>query len=313
MDQLRALKYFAAVAETGSFTKAAKQFDVPSSSLSRRVADLEKSLGASLLKRTTRSVQLTEIGRDYFSQVQDILQQLEQSNESVRSYHAKPMGLLRISAMVGIGERILLPLMEEFSALYPEIILDISLSDELSALGRDDVDIAIRGGYAPNERVLAIRLMDNDFIAVAAPAYLIEHGSPRHPKELREHKGLYFRTPNGPQTWYYQQDEQWHTAAVVPAAISNNGKWLAKKAANADGIMMAPRWMLADYLQRGELQELQLEPKLKVTQNRELAVYLLYQKQRYLVPKVKVAVDFIVARVKAKSSKSKIKGSDYLI
>lgn len=300
MDQLRALKYFAAVAESGSFTKAAKQFDVPSSSLSRRVADLEKSLGASLLKRTTRSVQLTEIGRDYFAQVQDILQQLEQSNESVRSYHAKPMGLLRISAMVGFGERILLPLFEEFSALYPEIVLDISLSDELSALARDDVDIAIRGGYAPNERVLAIRLMDNEFVAVAAPAYFAEHGTPKHPQELRQHKGLYFRTPNGAQSWYYQQDEQWHTAAVPHAAISNNGKWLAKKAANGEGIMMAPRWMLADYLQRGELQVLSLEPELKVTQNKELAVYLLYQKQRYLVPKVKVAVDFLVARVKGK-------------
>ncbi|MGJ8689754.1 MAG: LysR substrate-binding domain-containing protein [Gammaproteobacteria bacterium] len=300
MDQLRALKYFAAVAESGSFTKAAKQFDVPSSSLSRRVADLEKSLGASLLKRTTRSVQLTEIGRDYFSQVQDILQQLEQSNESVRSYHAKPMGLLRISAMVGFGERILLPLFEEFSTLYPEIVLDISLSDELSALARDDVDIAIRGGYAPNERVLAIRLMDNEFVAVAAPTYFAEHGTPKHPQELRQHKGLYFRTPNGAQSWYYHQDEQWHTASVPHAAISNNGKWLAKKAANGEGIMMAPRWMLADYLQRGELQVLSLEPELKVTQNKELAVYLLYQKQRYLVPKVKVAVDFLVARVKGK-------------
>ena len=298
MDQLRALKYFAAVAQTGSFTKAAKQFDVPSSSLSRRVADLEKSLGASLLKRTTRSVQLTEIGRTYFSQVQDILLQLEQSNESVRSYQAKPMGLLRISAMVGFGERILLPLLEEFSELYPDVILDISLSDELSALGRDDVDIAIRGGYAPNERVLAIRLMDNEFIPVAAPAYLAKNGTPKHPLELRDHKGLYFRTPAGAQNWYYQQEEQWHIASVAHVAISNNGKWLAKKAANGEGIMMAPRWMLADYLQRGELQELPLEPALKVTQNAELAVYLLYQKQRYLVPKVKVAVDFLVARVK---------------
>lgn len=300
MDQLRALKYFAAVAQTGSFTKAAKQFDVPSSSLSRRVADLKKSLGASLLKRTTRSVQLTEIGRTYFSQVQDILLQLEQSNESVRSYQAKPMGLLRISAMVGFGERILLPLLEEFSELYPDVVLDISLSDELSALGRDDVDIAIRGGYAPNERVLAIRLMDNEFIPVVAPAYIAKHGMPKHPLELREHKGLYFRTPAGAQNWYYQQDEQWHTASVAQVAISNNGKWLAKKAANGEGIMMAPRWMLADYLQRGELQELPLEPALKVTQNAELAVYLLYQKQRYLVPKVKVAVDFLVARVNGK-------------
>ena len=301
MDQLRALKYFVAVAEFGSFTKAAKQFSVPPSSLSRRVADLENSLGASLLKRTTRSVQLTEIGRNYFSQVKDILHQLEQINESVRSYHAKPMGQLKVSSMVGFGERVLLPLFEEFSRLYPEIILDISLSDELSTLGRDDVDIAIRGGYAPNERVQAIRLMDNEFIPVAAPAYIAKNGMPKHPRELRQHRGLFYRTPVGPQSWFYQQDDQWHTAPIAEAAISNSGKWLADKAVNGDGIMMAPRWTLTDLIAQGELQILPIEPTLKVTQNSELAVFLLYQKQRYLVPKVKVAVDFLVANIKQRN------------
>jgi DNA-binding transcriptional LysR family regulator len=300
MDQLRALKYFAAVAESGSFTKAAKQFSVPPSSLSRRVADLEDSLGASLITRTTRSVQLSEIGRNYLTQVQDILQRLEQSNASVRSYHAKPMGQLRISSMVGFGERILIPLLEEFSRLYPEIILDISLSDELSTLGRDDVDIAIRGGYAPDERVLAIRLMDNEFIPVAAPSYLAKNGTPKHPQDLSEHKGLYYRTPNGRQSWFYKQDDQWHTAIVPEAAISNNGKWLAQKAVNGEGVMMAPRWTLRDYICSGELRTLAIEPPLKITQNSDLAVFLLYQKQRYLVPKVKVAVDFLVARIKGK-------------
>ncbi|MDG1905670.1 MAG: LysR substrate-binding domain-containing protein [Arenicella sp.] len=300
MDQLRALKYFAAVAEFGSFTEAAKQFSVPPSSLSRRVADLEESLGASLLKRTTRSVQLTEIGREYFAQVKDILHQLDQSNESVRSYHAKPTGYLKISSMVSFGERILIPLLDEFSTLYPEVILDISLSDELSSLGHDDVDIAIRGGYAPNERVLAIRLMDNEFIPVASPAYLAKNGTPKHPRDLSEHRGLYYRTPVGPQTWLYEQDQQWHTVPVPEVAISNNGQWLANRALNDEGILLAPRWALADYIRRGELQELMITPKLKITQKHDFAIYLLHQKQRYLVPKVKVTVDFLVAKITGK-------------
>lgn len=200
--------------------------------------------------------------------------------------------------MVGFGERILLPLCEEFSALYPEVVLDISLSDELSTLGRDDIDIAIRGGYAPNERVQAIRLMDNEFIMVASPSYLAKNGLPRHPGELSQHKGLIYRTPVGPQSWFYQQDDQWHTASITHTAISNNGKWLGEKAVRGEGIMMAPSWALSDYIRRGELQQLTIKPELKVTQNTSLAVYLLYQKQRYLVPKVKVAVDFLIARVK---------------
>lgn len=298
MDQLRALRYFSKVAETGSFTRAASAFDVPPSSLSRRIADLEKNLGATLLKRSTRVVKLTEVGNTYYQQIQDILQQLEQSNEAVRSYQTKPMGQLRISSMVGFGERILLPLLDEFSEMYPQVILDVSLSDELAALGRDDVDIAIRGGYAPNERVLAIKLMDNEFIPVASPGYLAEMGTPQNVQELRQHRGLYFRTPNGPSPWLCNIDGQWHDVSAPAAAISNNGKWLADKAINGQGIMMAPRWLLATYFERGELLELHLDPILHITQNTDLAVYLLYQKQRYLVPKIKAAVDFLVARVR---------------
>ena len=297
MDQLKALRYFSKVVETGSFTRAAAAFSVPPSSLSRRIADLEKSLGANLLKRSTRVVQVTEIGQLYFRQVQDILFQLEQSDETVRSYQAKPMGQLRISSLVGFGERLLLPLMDEFKTLYPDIILDISLSDEISTLGRDDVDIAIRGGYAPNERVQAIRLMNNEFIPVAAPGYLASAGTPENVFALRQHKGLFFRTPNGPNPWLCELAGDWHDVSAPAVAVSNSGKWLGEQAVQGLGIMMAPRWSLVDYLSSGELQELFFDPVLRVSQNPELAIYLLYQKQRYLVPKVKVAVDFLVARI----------------
>lgn len=299
MDELKALRYFSKVVETGSFTQAARAFGVPPSSLSRRVADLEKSLGATLLKRSTRVVKISEIGQSYYLQIQDILNQLEQSNEAVRSYQAKPVGHLHISSMVGFGERILLPMLDEFSQLYPDIVLDVSLSDELSALSRDEVDIAIRGGYAPNERVIAIKLMDNQFIPVASPRYLKERGTPQNPLQLRQHKGLYYRTPNGPTPWLCEIEGQWQDVSAPQVAVSNNGKWLANKAVNDQGIMMAPRWVIEPYLLSGELQELKFDPALRISQNDELAVYLLYQKHAYLVPKVKVAVDFIVARVRS--------------
>ena len=301
MDQLRAIRYFIKVVETGSFTKAASTFNVPPSSLSRRVVDLEKSLGATLLKRSTRLVKLTEVGQIYYNDVQQIVNQLEQSHETVRSYQTTPMGRLSISSMVSFGDKILLPLLEEFNALYPEIILDVSLSDELSTLGRDDVDIAIRGGYAPNERVLAIKLMDNEFIPVASPGYLKKHGVPKNAMELKHHNGLYFKTPLGPTPWLCKVDEQWHDVSGPAVVISNNGAWLSKKACNGEGILMSTRWALASYLESGELQELKFEHQLAVTQNSNMAIYLLYQKQRYLVPKVKAAVDFLVQKIKVKA------------
>ncbi len=114
--------------------------------------------------------------------------------------------------------------------------------------------------------------------------------------ELRQHKGLYFRTPNGPTPWLCNINCQWHDVSG-PAAVSNNGRWLAEKATAGWGILMAPGWALTATIERGDLQELAFDPALTITQNTELAVYLLYQKQRYFVPKVKAAVDFLVARV----------------
>ncbi|MEH6558899.1 MAG: LysR substrate-binding domain-containing protein [Oceanicoccus sp.] len=298
MDQLRALRYFSKVVETGSFTQAANVFSVPASSISRRIADLEKSLGATLLQRSTRSVQLTEIGQLYFEQVHDILARLEQSDEAVRSYQAKPEGRLRISSLVGFGERLVLPLLDEFKQLYPKIVLDVSLSDELKSLERDEVDIAIRGGYAPNERVQAIRLMDNEFIPVASREYLESKGTPQDVFELRQHNGLFYRTPTGPTTWLCELEGQWHDVSGIPVAVSNNGKWLGDQAMAGLGILMAPRWSLIDYLKSGKLEELVFNPVLCVSQNPNLAIYLLYQKQRYLVPKVMAAVEFLVERLK---------------
>ncbi|GLQ29957.1 LysR family transcriptional regulator [Litoribrevibacter albus] len=300
MDQLRALRYFSKVAETGSFTRAADTFGVPPSSLSRRVAALEDDLGATLLKRTTRSVQLTEIGQLYYQQVQDILHQLEQSDEAVRSYQTKPMGQLRISAMTGFGERLLLPLLDEFKQLYPDIILDVSLSDAITKLGRDEVDIAIRGGYAPNERVQAIRLMENEFIPVASPHYLEKMGTPNNVLELKNHLGLFYRTPAGPSPWLCEINGEWRDVSGIPVAISNHGKWLAQLTTEGKGIMMAPRWSVEPYFENGQLQELHFNQPLRITQNPDMAIFLLYQKQQYVVPKVKVAVDFFVARLKDK-------------
>jgi len=300
MDQLKALRYFCEVAETASFTQTAKRFAVPPSSISRRIAALEENLSATLLKRSTRTVQLTEIGETYYHQVKDILYQLEQCDGAVRSYQAKPMGQLRISAMTGFGERLVIPLLDELNERYPDIVLDLSLTDAVSNLGRDDVDIAIRGGYAPNERVQAVRLLNNEFIPVAAPRYLEEMGTPVQATELTKHRGLFYRTPAGPSPWLSNINGEWRNVAGIPVAVSDHSKWLASQALAGRGIMMAPRWSIVEYLNNGTLQELFFDTPLRVSQNADMAIYLLYQKQQYTVPKVKVVVDFLVARLQEK-------------
>lgn len=295
MDQLRALKYFVKVVETGSFTQAAASFGVPPSSLSRRVADLEASLGATLLKRSTRVVNVTEVGQLYYQQVSELLSRLEESAEAVRSYQARPTGQLKISSMVGFGEQILIPLMEKFSEQYPEIVLDIRLSDELSKLDRDDVDLAIRGGYAPDERVIATKLMENEFILLGSPKYLEKHGIPKDPFELRDHRGIHFRTPIGTIPWLCQIDGEWHDVTGETVAISNNGKWIRELVEQGKGLTMIPRWTVQPELKSGSLVELKFDSPLAISQSSGFAIYMLYQKHRYVVPKIKAAVDFLIA------------------
>lgn len=297
MDQLKALRYFAKVAETGSFTRSAAFFSVPASSLSRRIADLEKNLGATLLTRSTRSVQLTEIGQVYFQRTQESLDQLEQNDEAVRAYQTKPQGRISISAMTAFAEHMVLPLLDEFQDHYPDILLDLSLTDELTTLGRDQVDIAIRGGYPPNERVQAIRLMGNEFIPVASRDYLKINGTPKSVFELKDHKALFYRTPNGRAPWICEVDGEWQDVSGIPVAVSNSSQWLGNLVRKGLGITMAPRWLLADQIDSGELQELFFNPTLRISQNADPSIYLLYQKQRYQVPKVKVSVDFFTQRL----------------
>lgn len=290
------MQYFAEVAQTRSFTEAGKRFDVPASSISRRISDLELHLGATLLNRTTRLVHLTEVGQEYYAQVQDILDQIERSETYVRQYQAEPQGKLVISSMVGFGERILIPLLDEFRELHPKVILDVRLSDEVSQLNRDQVDIAIRGGYAPNERVVAKKLMNNQFIPVASPRYLEAHGLPVEHEDLKKHKGLFFRTPMGPTPWLYHDDGQWHDVSPVPELISNNGKWLIARAVEGQGLLMLPAWVVQSQLESGDLVQLKFEPPLQISDAAGFGVYLLYESEMYRIPKIKAAVDFILAR-----------------
>ncbi|WP_189607777.1 LysR family transcriptional regulator [Saccharospirillum salsuginis] len=295
MDKLRALQYYVRVVEEGNFSRAARHFSVPPSSLSRRVADLEAHLGATLLKRSTRHVQPTEVGLLYYDNARDILERLAASDEAVSHYQSRPMGRLRVSATVGFGETILLPVLDRFTRQYPDITLDVRLSDELSVLDRDDIDLAIRGGYAPDERVIGIKLMDNTFVPVASPAYLDRAGYPRHPLDLRQHSGLYFQTPQGPTPWLCRIDGHWQDVSGPPAVISNAGRWLLDQAVAGKGILMMPRWALQPSLDTGELVQLDLTPTPVITRNPDIGIYLLYQKLRYRVPKVRAAVDFLTA------------------
>lgn len=299
MDKLRALQYLLKVADSLSFSRAAKTFGVPASSISRRIADLEAELGVELLHRTTRTVRLTEIGALYLEQVRAGLAQLNDAEELVGLRSSTPSGTLRISAMPGYGQLLLMPALQDFGERYPDIVLDVHLSDALVDLGRDQIDIAIRGGRQPQDRVVMRKLDPNRFILAASPHYLAQMGTPRTLDDLQGHRALMYRGPNAVIKWQGLDDDGWREIPIAPAFISNDGASLIAMACKHRGLVLLSEWGLQDYLRRGELVQVRLDQPVSVGRGGEAGIYLLYLQTRYQIPKVRVAVEFLVERLGA--------------
>ena len=297
MDKLRAMQYLLKVADTLSFSRAAKAFGVPASSISRRISALEADLGVELLHRTTRTVRLTEIGTLYLDQVRAGMAQLNDAEELVGQRSRTPSGTLRISTMPSYGQLLLMPALQDFSERHPDIVLDVHLSDALVDLGRDQIDIAIRGGRQPQDRVVARKLDANRFVLAASPQYLARAGTPRTLDDLTGHRALMYRGPNAVLKWLGQDDDGWRDIPITPAFVSNDGASLTAMACRHRGLVLLSEWGLKSYLRRGELVEVQLDRPVSVSRGGEGGIYLLYLQTRYRIPKVRVAVEYLVARL----------------
>jgi DNA-binding transcriptional LysR family regulator len=297
IDKLRAIEYLLKVADTLSFSRAAKAFGVPASSISRRITDLEAELGVELLHRTTRTVRLTEIGALYLEQVRAGVSRLNDAEELVGQRGSTPSGTLRISTMPSYGQMLLMPALQEFCERYPDIVVDLHLGDALVDLGRDQVDIAIRGGRQPQDRVVARKLDPNRFLLAASPQYLARMGTPRTLEDLQGHRGLLYRGPNTIIKWQGLDADGWREIPITPAFISNDGASLLAMACQHRGLVLLAEWGLRDYLRRGELVQVPLDQPVSVGRGGEAGIYLLYLQTRYRIPKVRVAVEFLVERL----------------
>ena len=297
MDKLRAVQYLVKVADTLSFSHAARILGVPASSISRRIADLESELGVELLHRTTRTVRLTEIGTQYLEQVRAGLAQLDEAEELVRQRRKMPSGILRISAMPSYGH-VLLPVLLAFNERYPAVVVDMHLSDAVVDLGRDQIDIAIRGGREPEDRVVARRLDPNRFMLAASPQYLRRMGVPRTLDDLKKHQALLYRGPAALIKWQGLHEDGWHEIPVSPAFISNDGASLVAMARHHRGIVLLPEWGLQEFLRRGELVPIVLDQPVSVRRGEEVGIYLIYLQTRYRMPKVRVAVQFLMEQLR---------------
>lgn len=184
MSTINRLAYFNCVVETGSISQASKVFDVQPSSISRQLAALELDLGVRLLNRSTRNVGLTEAGVKYYEYSQRILSELDAAKRAVNDLQQNPKGKLKVSMTVGFGECVILPLIPQFIAQFPDIDLELELTERVVDLVDENIDIAIRSGQLPDSTLISKRLALNNFLLCASPNYLAQYGKPKTPNDL---------------------------------------------------------------------------------------------------------------------------------
>lgn len=252
----------AVVAQLGSYTRAAERLGLSKAAVSQRVAELERKLGVPLLQRTTRSVRLTEAGKQLVEQTAESFAQIEQSLHGVRDLAQQPRGLVRLSAPVALGRQHVAPVLERFLRAWPGIRVELDLSDRLLNLAHEGFDLAVRHTSAPPDNHVAWKLCPSRTLLVAAPGYLRRRGTPAHPAELAGHDCLPYLRP-GPAVWSFEQqpargrgEPQRARVTVNGPLRANNSEVLRDAVLAGLGVGLLPDFSAASALAAGRLREL---------------------------------------------------------
>jgi DNA-binding transcriptional LysR family regulator len=290
MDRLATMEAFIRVAETKSFSEAARRLRSSKSLVSRQVADLESHLGVRLFHRTTRSLTLTEEGRAYHTQVTRILAELQEANLSVSSTRAAPRGRLRVSAPMSFGILHLARAVPLFMAKYPEVELDLNLNDRYVDLVDEGLDLSIRVGRLTESSLVARKLTDLRMILCASPDYLAEHGTPQTPEDLKAHRCLCYSTNSIQPEWRLKHldGSPWLLPINSPLHV-NNGDVLRTAALAGAGITFLPNFIVGADLQAATLVSL-----LPEYVPEDAGIYAVYPHSRHLSPKVRAFIDFLI-------------------
>jgi DNA-binding transcriptional LysR family regulator len=292
MDRLAALESFARVAETGSFSAAARALNLSKSLISRQISTLEAELGARLMSRTTRSLTLTEAGRSYYEQVARILAQMEEADLSVSQLQATPRGKLRVNAPMSFSLLRLAPVLPDFLALYPEIDVDVAMNDRRVDLMEEGFDLAIRIGRLADSSLIARKIGPMRRVVCASPAYFAERGLPKVPADLRSHDCLCYSNADTVDEWRFAEPDGRPISVEVKGRVrANNGDLLRLAALRGLGLVDLPSFLVGADIEAGLL-----VPVLQDYIRQDGGVYAVYPHALYLPPKIRVFIDFLAER-----------------
>lgn len=293
MDKMRLIELFVATCEAGSFVAAAKLCNTDPSTVSKAISRLESLLGCSLFQRSTRQLRITRVGQRYADTVRPLLQNLSECEHELKHLNDSPSGTLRINSAVCYAHLYLQPLLQAFCQQYPDIQLQLEVSDLHKDIIDNTIDIALRTGYVKDSRLVARRLSPMDFLICASPEYLASHGIPKCADDFHHHSWIGFRIKQTLQLQpIYLPDArgQYNLCELQRSHITDDGETMAAMCAGGLGIAQLPHFLARQGLQSGVL--LSLFPYFRPPQP-DNGVFAIYAKRDYLPVRVKVFVDFI--------------------
>jgi len=291
LDTHTAMQTFAKVVELGSFAAAADKMGQARSVVTRQIAYLEQKYGVRLLNRTTRKLSMTDAGRAFYDRVRPILAEVTDLELSLQAEGQRPSGRLRVSAPVSFGILHLGPAIAEYLLRYPDVIIDLDLSDRVVDLVEDGFDVAVRIGPLLDSSLVARPLAPQQLRVCAAPAYLARHGTPKTPEDLKQHRCLHYAYASTGNEWHFEKDGVTHLVRVNAALRANNGDVLRTASLAGHGIILQPEFLVGDDIRAGRLVTL-----LADYAHTPISMYAIYPHRRFLSPKVRSFIEHLEAR-----------------
>lgn len=288
MNVLLSMSVFKRVVETESFSVVARELGLSQPTVSKHVATLEEYLSIKLLRRNTRRLSLTEVGKQYYEQCRQILDQLSEIEVNIRNQQSRPTGTLRLNTPITYGELQIIPLIWKFLARYPELNIDLVMDDHYVDVIKEGVDLAIRVGPLNSSSLIAMKIGSYSRFTVAGKNYLASHGEPERPGDLKFHQCILFTLMSDQNEWHYTGPAGKETVQVNGRFSVNNATAMREAVVQNLGIAIVPLWLIKDYLEQGKVKII-----LKNHTPDPMAIHALYPERRYVPAKVRCFIDFL--------------------
>ena len=293
MDRFEAMSTVLAVAEAGSLSEAARRQKTPLATVSRKVSDLEAHLQTKLFNRSSRALVLTDEGRSYVAAAKRILADVAEAERAASGEYTTPRGELILSAPVALGRILLLPVVGEFLKMFPEVDVQLGLTDRAVNLLEEHVDLALRIGVLADSSLIAVRVGEIRRVVCASPAYLKARGTPKSPEDLKGHDCISYAPLVSPKAWTFMRDQTEYTVPVQSRLLAGNLDSACDAARAGIGITMAFSYMISASAKAGTLVTL-----LDAHQPPPLPLSLVYSSSRFMPIKLRAFLDFALPRLK---------------